>query len=72
MTSPIAAVFQLAFDGEIDSRRDPERGAQLEALLDGLTERQLEQIQLACYRLGDATGAFLIYKFALGPMGIST
>lgn len=63
------AAFALAMEGECDPRREPERGARLGALLDAMTEEELEAIEEACYRLGDAAVCAQIRNFGLKPMG---
>src|SRR5688500_1390158 len=53
-STDLTQAFAIALEGECDPRREPERGARLDALLDGISYEQLEVIRLACLRLEEA------------------
>lgn len=51
----LTAFFVIALEGECDPRREPERGARLDTLLDGMSDEQLNAVCLACYQLEAAS-----------------
>lgn len=50
---PAIEALRITLEGECDTRREPERGARLDGLLDGLADDALETLYLAAHRLAE-------------------